>query len=202
MPHMICQRNYTLRTTLGHTIAFEAGKPTFVPPVCVDAALAVNIIPATGPGFVDKTDEPVTGFARTVQMSPELREAILLHSIHELVRDAETADFDGGGKPKIASIKDRSGLELNSNDRAVLWDKYRDIIGSNSDLPNPKNLELVLEVQKCTTQKQVAEYLELLGMPKMKGESLKTMKAAAVQAAIAYDSTTDLAEGEMKMDEE
>lgn len=190
MPSMVCQRDYTLRTLTGHVIHFKAGEPKDVPLEVVDAAIAVNIIPVTG-GFADRVEEKHTGPARIASMSTEMREAILLHTIHELVRDAETATFDAGGKPKTAVVKERCGLELTATERSKLWDKYRDLMASNSDLPTPKNVDLVLEVQATNSHKQLVEYLELFGIApeSVKGWTLKEIKGAAVVAAMKYDAT-------------
>lgn len=200
MPQMICQRDYTLRTLTGHVIHFKAGQPKEVPYECVDAALAVNIIPAAG-GFADRPEEKHVGPSRIASMSPEMREAIFLHTIHELVRDGDSVCFDGGGKPKITAIRDRCGLELTATERSKLWDKYRDIIASNSELPKPKNVDLVLEVQACNTHKLLVEYYELFGGDKdeIKGWTLKEIKAAVVVAAMKYTpsvETATLDEGE------
>lgn len=190
MPLMICQRDYTLRTVSGHVIRFEAGKPKDVPFEVVDAALAVNIIPASG-GHAERLEEAHVGPTRIAAMSVEMREAILLHTIHELVRDGEVASFDAGGKPKTAVVRDRCGLELTATERSKLWDKYRDLMASNSDLPAPKNVDLVLEVQATNSHKQLVEYLELFGISpdSVKGWTLKEIKGAAVVAAMKYDAT-------------
>lgn len=194
MPQMICQRDFTLRTTSGHTIHFKAGEPKNVPQECVDAALAVNIIPAAG-GFAERPEEKHVGPARIATMSVEMRDAIILHTIHELVRNGESATFDAGGKPKPAAIKDVSGLDVSATERSKLWDKYRDLIGSNSDLPTPKNLDLVIEVQGCNNQKQLIEYLELFGQSadSVRGYTLKELKGAAVVAAMKYDASPEVA---------
>ena len=187
MPQMVCQRDYTLRTTTGHVIAFKANTPRNVPNECVEAAMAVNIIPVSG-GFAERKPDEHVGPTRIAAMSAEMREAILLHTIHELVRDADVACFDAGGKPKVHAIRQRCGLDVDTAERSRLWDKYRDIKASNSDLPAPRNVDLVLEVQACNTHKTLIEYLEMFGheASEFRGWTLKEIKGAAVTAAINY----------------
>lgn len=188
MPNMICQRNFTLRTTTGHMLKFEAGKSKYVPPECVDAALAVNIIMEEG-GFKPRSEVDVVGPVRVAAMSSELREALLLHSIDELVRDGETTHFDAGSRPKTESIKNHANLNLNATERNRLWDKYRDIKGSNSDLPRPRNFDLVLEVQQSATHKQLMDQATNFGIKAddVRGFTLRELKACVVQAAIKHN---------------
>ncbi len=188
MPNMICQRNFTLRTTLGHVIQFEAGKPKYVPPECVDSALAVNIIMESG-GFASRSEASVVGPVRVAAMSHELREALLLHAIDEIVRDNETNSFDAGSKPKASVIKERANLEINATERTRLWDKYRDLKSNNADLPKPRNFDLVLDAQQSSTSKQLLEMGSLFGISadQVRGFTLRELKGAVVQAAINYN---------------
>lgn len=185
MPMMTCIRDYTLRTTTGHVIGFKAGEPTYVPYDCVDAALAVNIIPAQG-GYAERKDEKIMGPARIAAMSPEMREAILLHTIDELVREGETSAFDGGGKPKAGALKERSGFEVTATERTKLYDMYRDLKASSSDLPKPDNLDAVMNVQACHDKSGLLSYLQAFGGdPKsVEGWTLKEIKSAAIVAAL------------------
>ncbi len=195
--NMVCQRDFVLRTKLGHVIRFEANKPTIVPDEAVDAALAVNIIPVEG-GFVKRQNGDRTiGPIRMASMSPEMREAVLLHTIDELVRDNEASAFDAGGKPKVNIIRDRCGLEITATERSRLWDKYRELIANNVGLPSPRNVRLVMEVQAATAHASIMEYLKLFGVnaDEVRGYTLKELKARAVREAIAFNDIADTGDG-------
>ena len=45
---LVLNRNYVLTTTKGHSVAFEKGKPTHVPPAIYQEALAIGAIPPDG----------------------------------------------------------------------------------------------------------------------------------------------------------
>src|SRR5690606_17301070 len=159
---------------LGHILYFEADVPRPVPDCCVEEALAVNIIPCDG-GFAPEAEETAPRVMRSAVMSPELREAPLLNAIDELYREAEVENFDAGQRPKTNAIIERSGLELTASERTKLWDKYRDLKAENADLPRPKNFELVADVQRLTTKRDLLMAAADLGVPEklVKGATLK-----------------------------
>ena len=186
--YMKCARNYTLRSLAGHIVDFQADVPRLVPDVCVDEALAVNIIPCNGEN-APEAEEAAPKVMRAVAMSPELREALLLNAIHDIYREANVADFDGGQRPKAQAITERSGLEITAAERSKLWDKYRDLKATNTELPRPKNFELVADAQRLTSKRDLLLAAADLGVPETvtKGASIKEIKAAVLAAAIRHD---------------
>lgn len=186
--YMKCARNYTLRSISGHILHFEADKPTLVPDAMIDEALAVNIIPADG-GYAPSTEESAPKTMRSVAMSVELREALLLNAIDEIYREANVQDFDGGQRPKATAITERSGLDITATERSKLWDKYRDLKATNLDLPRPKNFELVADVQRLTSKRDLLAAATDFGVPETvyKGASIKELKSAVLAAAINHD---------------
>lgn len=185
--YMKCARNFTLRSLSGHIIHFKADTPCPVPDSCVDEALAVNIIPCDG-GYAPEGVEVLPKTLRITAMSGELREALLLHAIDEIYREASPKDFDGGARPKTHAISERAGVEITAIERTKLWDKYRDLKGSNSDLPRPRNFDMVVDVQRITSKTELLSFGETLGMDTalLKGSTLKEVKSAVIAAAVQY----------------
>lgn len=181
---MKAPRNYTLRTKTGHVIRFEGGKPKQVPDDLVSAALAVNILPVDN---ADVPDADVTaGGVQRVVISGQLREAILMHTIHDLVRENEMDNFDGGGRPKVNVINDRCGLGISAKERSESWDKYRELIANGEDLPKHKAMDTVLTVQAMTMPHDIKEYATLLDVPEksLTGLSLREQKQVLLAAAV------------------
>lgn len=182
--YMKCARNYTLRSLTGHILTFKANTPRAVPDICVEEALAVNIIPCDGYGPEAPDDAPKV--LHTPSMSIEMREALLLHAIDEIYRDADSKDFDGGGKPKAAAISDKAGVPIGANERNRLWDKYRDIRGSNSDLPRPRNFELIADAQRLVTKKDLMAFAQNADVDTkpLEGMTTKEIKAHVINTIL------------------
>lgn len=181
---MIAPRNYTLRTKSGHVIKFDANVAKLIPDSIVAEALAVNILPVENSDLVN---DDVDG-ARAVQkvtIGGTLRQALVLHAIDDLVRENDSTNFDGGGRPKTTVINARCGLDLSAKERSDGWDKYREIKANAEDLPNHPALDTVLAVQALNTPRDMKEYAVLLDVPetKLAGLSLREQKQLLLAAA-------------------
>lgn len=181
---MIAPRNYTLRTKSGHVIRFEANQPKLVPDDIVSEALAVNILPAQN-SDVQMPDEGAQGVQRVV-INGQLRTALVLRAIADIVRENDSVNFDGGGRPKVHVIAARSGVDVTSRERSDMWDKYRELLANGEDLPVHKALDTVLAVQSLNTPSDMKEYAQLLEVPeaKLAGLSLREQKLLLLAAAI------------------
>lgn len=182
--NMIAPRNYTLRTKSGHVIRFLAGTPKLVPDDIVSEALAVNILPVEN-SELTAVDNSAQGVQR-VNINGTLRTALLIHAIHDVVRENDSENFDGGGRPKVHVIAARSGVDVSSRERSEMWDKYRELIASAEDLPTHKALDTVLAVQSLNTPSDMKEYAQLLEIPesKLNGLSLREQKQLLLAQAI------------------
>lgn len=181
---MIAPRNYTLRTKSGHVIRFEANQPKLVPDAIVAEALAVNILPVEN-SDVQIADNSAQGVQR-VSISGQLRTALLLRAIADIVRENDSANFDGGGRPKVHIISARSGVDATARERSEMWDKYRELLANGEDLPTHKALDTVLAVQSLNTPSDMKEYAQLLEVPeeRLVGLSLREQKQVLLAAAI------------------
>lgn len=188
--YMKCARNYTLRSLTSHIIHFKKDEPTLVPDICVEEALAVNIIPCEGHA-PEAAEAPAPKVLYKVNsLSAELRQALLLHAIDEIYREANPKDFDAGARPKANAISERAGVDISATERTKLWDKYRDIKAENGDLPRPKNFEMVVDAMRLNQKGALLAFGKDLGMDisSLAGDTLKEVKMAVVSAALAYQA--------------
>lgn len=169
---MVCPRDFTLRTRMGHVVKFVGGEPTPVPEAAYAEALAKNILPVK----VQDDERPIFEHA-TAEISGSLRDALIFQTIEEIVKENTTEDF-GGGVPKAAAISSRIGLAVSQQEAAKYWSMYRQIKGENGALPTHPNTEMVREVQALSTRKQLEEYATDMNLPltRTKGKSLKELK--------------------------
>lgn len=184
MPMMICPRKYLLRTTSGHLIRFEPDVPKFVPDVVYNEALAVNILPVEG--AIESQDSAADMRPIRVEIVGLLRDAMILKAIEDLVTRNDQKDFDGGGRPKIPSINDLTGLALNAKERETFWEKFKELRANGEALPTHKHQATVQDIQYIRSPKEVAEYAEILGIDEKlyKGRPLKDQKLVLIGAAM------------------
>ena len=122
MPKFTLHRNYVLRTTKGHIIRFEKGKPTNVPPVCVEAAVAIGAQP------VDAEDGDVLGEEVKPQpsLSPDERKAKVFAAFGTMKTRNERNDFTASGVPDARRLQPLIGFELTSKERDAYWQEFRE----------------------------------------------------------------------------
>lgn len=181
MIKMICPRDYTLRTTLGHVIKFEAGEPTPVPEAAYHEAIAKNILPVK-----EKNGESSAFGMATAEITGSLRDALVYDAIRVLVARNHVEDFTGGGMPKAAAIQKEVGVQVSAQETSKYWAGYKQIIGENGDFPTHPNVETVRELQGLGTRKQLEQFAEDIGvpLPATKGKSLSEMKSILLYTII------------------
>lgn len=192
---MICSRDYTLRTKLGHTIRFVAGEPTSVPESAYAEAIAKNIVPAQRPS----DDKPAFGMVHA-EITGTLRDAMIYGAIDELVKRNQTEDFTGGGVPKAAAITDAIGIPISSGEVGRYWTNYREMVAENSDLPSHPQVEVVRELQALSTRKQMEEFASEhdIRLPNTKGKSVKELKSVLLHQVIGQQVAPAHDPGEYK----
>ena len=181
---MKAPRNYTLRTTSGHTIHFKVNQPTMVPDDVVAQAMALNIIPVET-SDLKNIDESGKGIPNVV-ITGILRDALAIRTIEELVKENDTTNFDGGNRPKVNVINERSGLALTATERNAYWEKFRELQSTGEDAPTHKNLETVIDVQAARSSADMKNHAILLDIKPevLDGKSLREQKMILLQAAI------------------
>lgn len=119
MPFFTLHRNFTLRTTKGHAIAFVKGEPTWVPPMCVPDAVAIGAVPKDGD--VDVLGEEA---APVAQLSGEERESKLFAAFETMLNRTERTDFTASGLPHTKRLSDMVGFDVTNRERDAAWQAY------------------------------------------------------------------------------
>ncbi|MGH2626743.1 MAG: hypothetical protein ACRDHY_08855 [Anaerolineales bacterium] len=119
MPQMVMQRNFTVRSTKGHTIAFEKGVPVYVVPEMIEEVMTFGAIPVEGevlPVHEEPTEAP----------PPEglAREQAILDAIAKLVKANKRNDFGASGRPKYTAITKLVGFDVVERERDTVWEKF------------------------------------------------------------------------------
>lgn len=120
MPKFTLHRNFVLRTTKGHIISFKKGQPTNVPPVCVEAAVAIGAQP------VDAQDGDVLGEEEVKpSMTPGERKAKVFEAFGVMKTRNERNDFTASGIPDARRLQPLLGFEVTSRERDSYWQQFR-----------------------------------------------------------------------------
>lgn len=127
MPLMVMPRNWTVRSTSGHTIRFHKDVPTDVP----DNMFVIDKCSNFGAEFVNEADTPVlvdeardsdpkelpqTAAERTKRIEDllcQMRDNQSMHRDH----------FTSGNRPRVQYVRDALGFDLRSEEVTELWKK-------------------------------------------------------------------------------
>jgi hypothetical protein len=119
---LVLNRNYVLTTTKGHSIAFEKGKPTHVPPAIYQEALAIGALPPDGeePQIEDvvKLDNAPS--------DPAERAPLILAAIEKLVAENARENFTAAGSPAVGAVSEVVGFKVQAKEVATVWQQYHD----------------------------------------------------------------------------
>lgn len=132
MPKFTLHRNYVLRTTKGHIISFKKGNPTHVPPVCVEAAVAIGAQP------VDAEDGDVLGVEEKPEpsMTPAERKEKVFAAFGTMTMRNERGDFTASGVPDGRRLPPLLGFEITSKERDAYWTEFREQVQEDKDQAN------------------------------------------------------------------
>lgn len=122
MPKFTLHRNFVLRTTKGHAIAFVKGQPVEVPNVCVPDAVAIGAVAVNSTEGDVLGDEPEP----EVVLTPAERKAKVFEAFKVMEERAERSDFTGNGMPDNRRIPAILGFEITKKERDTYWQNYRD----------------------------------------------------------------------------
>ena len=124
---LVLNRNYVLTTTKGHSVAFEKGKPTHVPPAIYQEALAIGAIPPDGADplveEVIKTDN--------APADPTERAPLILAVIEKLVAENARDNFTAAGSPTVDAVSKLVGFKVQSKEIALVWQSYHDKVAAD-----------------------------------------------------------------------
>lgn len=115
---MVLNRNYTMATTLGHTIQFKRNTPTHVPPQLRSQAIAIGAVPADG-SDPDVLQDEVQ--ANAAPIDPTERVTAVRTAIETLVRRNERLDFTAAGIPTVAAVSQVAGWKVSAREISNEW---------------------------------------------------------------------------------
>ena len=119
MPLFTLHRNYVLRTTKGHAISFVKDKPTNIPPVCVEDAVAIGARPVEGDADnINEAPEPI------ILSSAERKERVF-KAFRIMKARNERLDFTGTGIPNAKRLPQLLGFDITTKERDVYWQEFR-----------------------------------------------------------------------------
>jgi len=123
MPEFVLNRNYMFATGHGHVLEFKKGEPTYVPPVCVNAVVAIGAVCVDGPvDVLGKEEEP------KLLMSPDDRAANIVTAFKMLEersgQPGYREDFTAAGRPAKKAVTELLGFPIDAKELSAAWDEY------------------------------------------------------------------------------
>lgn len=117
MAEYVLNRNYTHRSTMGHSVAFVKGVPTFVP------SLIEREVVAIGAERVDGDNPDVLDPEKVVAppMAPDERAAQIRLAFELLTEKNDSKDFTGAGVPTVKAVEKIVGFDVDRNEVIELW---------------------------------------------------------------------------------
>lgn len=114
----VLNKDYVLASTLGHTIGFEKGVPTHVPPPLYAEAVGIGATPEDELPEEKKVES-------TEPTEAHLREAALLTAFLKLTEANKSNDFTAGGVPRDKAMERELGWSVDSKETAEAWKKFK-----------------------------------------------------------------------------
>lgn len=168
MPQMISLRSFTLQTTKGHCIAFEAKAPKYVPPDVVSEAMAQGCVP---------TDESEIPFIEDVQRSKvefqgDIRKAMIYIAVKTVIERNNVKDFDGAGVPKTSVVAERIGYEVSRAELLDIYQQYNTIKSEGGEYALNDQAKNAMRVIEAEDKAELVDLAEEFGVAKDKAKGL------------------------------
>jgi hypothetical protein len=112
-------KNFILRTTKGHSVRFEKGKPINVPGTIVAEALAIGAQPVDAADHPDNQEE-----VEVVPMTAVERKAKVFEAFTAMKNRSERLDFTASGVPNAKRMPALLGFEITSRERDDYWKEF------------------------------------------------------------------------------
>lgn len=123
-------RSINVGSTLGHSIAFKKGEPTYVVREMHALVMEKGCFPCDEKGKildVEETPAPVETETK-VKISPEdpaERKAAILAVVKALVEENNPHNFSGGGVPSAQSVTAALGWKVDQREIRVIWTELK-----------------------------------------------------------------------------
>lgn len=127
---MVMDRNYTVRSTLGHIITFKKGEPTLVVASMVRSCAEVGARRVDGEEAIKPVEEEDVAQAQQA-VDPGQRMDDVRAAIDKLVEKNDVDDFTAGGSPKVASVSEVVGYKIDRTEVARAWKQRNEELAEN-----------------------------------------------------------------------
>lgn len=174
MPQMKSLRTFTLATTLGHMVHFEAETPTFVPEPVVPFALEKGCV------MCDAADTPFFDdlSKAKVEFVGDVRSSIIYLAIDRVATKNDPKDFDGSNYPRAKVVADMLGFDVQPSEVAPLYQQYLSLKQDGKEYPLAPQAAAVLDVMDAANKSELlllAEEQEI-DAAKAKGLSARDLR--------------------------
>lgn len=119
----VSKRERYVASTMGHTIHFKAGEPTYVPPTMHKEIMDLGIDPVD-----DDYDPDAEKKAADIPMmpaDPAEREAAVFQVFDKVVLRGVREEFDASGAPHLKIVTKELGWKMTQRERDALWTKFK-----------------------------------------------------------------------------
>jgi hypothetical protein len=121
MPQYVLNRDYTLRSTMGHTVEFRKGEPVYVPPLIEREVIAIGGECADGDGA-----DPLEGVGnQPAEMSFEELTMKMEAAFKVIVERNDAKEFTGQGVPTVKAVERIIGVDIDRADLMSAWAEFK-----------------------------------------------------------------------------
>ena len=120
MAEYVLNRNYTLRTLMGHSIEFKKGEPTFVPRIVEKDALAIGALPVDG-----ETPNVLMSEELAPRYTPDEQHELMIQAFEQIVARNDSKDFTGSGVPSVKAVERVCGFSIDRADLNAAWAEFK-----------------------------------------------------------------------------
>jgi hypothetical protein len=116
--NFVLNRNKTVESTKGHTVAFKKNEPTYVPPDMYAEVQALGAVP----------DEELTVEEPSPNATPtdqKVRDAAILEACKDVMLRNDRADFTANGAPSSNTLSAMVGFKVLNRERDVVWEALK-----------------------------------------------------------------------------
>lgn len=161
-------RDFTLTSTLGHTIQIKSEGLNDVPAALVAAAMEKGCVPA------DPEDAPFhEDMSRSkLDFVGDLRQALIYLAIEKVLEENDPMSVDGSGYPKAGVISDLAGFNVVGAEVAPVFQLYMTLKQDGKEYPLPANAELIRSVMDANDKAELLLLAEQAGIAKTKAKAL------------------------------
>jgi hypothetical protein len=115
---MTLDRNFTVRSTLGHMITFKKGVPLTIPAVMVRTCAEVGAKRVDG---ADAVAAEIEEAKPTQPIDPGHRLEDVRAAIEQIVERNDIDEFTAGGTPKVPAVTSEAGYKIDRTEVIRAW---------------------------------------------------------------------------------